>query len=244
MSLIITLHGQEGIVMASDSRLTFTNTNDVNGQKVVNFGVSQSDTSYKTFLSKGNIGISTFGAATIKGIPISGYIESFLTEKIPAEVNIDSVPQLLIDYFRSAPEVIAAGFHVAGYKTEDNRRIQKVWRVFPVESVIQEVVPKQQLTGALWNGEQDVLTRLVSPKIHFKNDQGTFDLMPSYGIPWEMFTLQDMIDFAVYGIRATADTMRFQIRGKTVGGPIDVLVIKPTEAFWISRKTLQKREVN
>ncbi|HEY3931194.1 MAG TPA: hypothetical protein VGM58_02375 [Verrucomicrobiae bacterium] len=98
--------------MASDSRLTFTNTNDVNGQKVINFGVSQSDTSYKTFLGKGNIGISTFGTATIKGSPI----------------------------------------------------------------------------------------------------------------------------------RATADTMRFQIRGKTVGGPIDVLVIKPTEAFWISRKTLQKRE--
>jgi len=244
MSLIITLHGQEGIVMASDSRLTFANTNDVNGQKVVNFGVSQSDTSYKTFLSKGNIGISTFGAATIKGVPISGYIESFLTEKVAAETNIDSVPQMLVDYFRSAPEIVDAGFHVAGYKSENNQRIQKIWRVFPINSGIFEIVPKQQQTGALWNGEQDVLIRLLNPKIHIQNDQGKFDLMASYGIPWEMFTLQDMIDFAVYGIRATADTMRFQIRGKTVGGPIDVLVIKPTEAFWISRKTLQKRDIN
>ncbi len=228
--------------MASDSRLTFTNTNDVNGQKVVNFGVSQSDTSYKTFLSKGNIGISTCGTATIKGIPISGYVESFLTEKVPTNADIDSVPQLLLDYFRATPEIVAAIFHVAGYKSENNRRIQKVWRVFPAESVIHEVVPKQQLTGALWNGEQDVLTRLLNHKIHFQNDQGKFDLMASFGIPWEMLTLQDMIDFAVYGIRTTADTMRFQLRAKTVGGPIDVLVIKPTEAFWISRKTLQKRE--
>jgi len=66
--------------------------------------------------------------------------------------------------------------------------------------------------------------------------------MPSYGIPFQMFTLQDMIDFAVYGIRATADTMRFQLRAKTVGGPIDVLILKPTEAKWISRKSLTKRD--
>jgi hypothetical protein len=244
MSLIITLHGQEGIVMASDSRLTFTNTDDVNGQKVVNFGVSQTDTSYKTFLGKGNIGISTFGVATIKGTPITGYVESFLTEKVTSEIDIDSAPQLLVDYFRSTPEIPDAGFHVAGYKSANNQRIQKIWRVFPAGSSIQEVVPKQQLAGALWNGEQDVLTRLLNQKIYFQNDQGTFDHLPSYGIPFEMFTLQDMIDFAVYGIRATTDTMRFQIRGKTVGGPIDVLVIKPIEAFWISRKTLQKRESN
>ena len=62
--------------------------------------------------------------------------------------------------------------------------------------------------------------------------------MPAYGIPFEMFTLQDAIDFAIYAIKTTADTMRFQLRNKTVGGPIDVLVIKPSEAFWVKRKEL------
>ncbi len=69
MSLIITLHGQEGIVMASDSRLTINNTDSSGGQTTVSVGVSQSDSNYKTFLGKGGVGISTFGAATIKGIP-------------------------------------------------------------------------------------------------------------------------------------------------------------------------------
>ncbi len=52
-------------------------------------------------------------------------------------------------------------------------------------------------------------------------------------------TLQDGIDFAVFAIRTTIDTMRFQMCVKTVGGPIDVLVIKPSGAQWISRKELR-----
>jgi len=32
--------------------------------------------------------------------------------------------------------------------------------------------------------------------------------------------------------------MRFQTREKTVGGPVDVLVIKPDRAFWVARKEL------
>jgi hypothetical protein len=62
--------------------------------------------------------------------------------------------------------------------------------------------------------------------------------VPSFGIPFQFFTLQDAIDFAVYAVRVTIDSIRFQTRAKTVGGPIDVLVIKPTEACWIDKKEL------
>ena len=41
----------------------------------------------------------------------------------------------------------------------------------------------------------------------------------------------DAIDFAKYAIQTTIDTMKFQQRGKTVGGPIDILIIKPDNAF-------------
>ena len=37
-----------------------------------------------------------------------------------------------------------------------------------------------------------------------------------------------------------ADTMSFQNRLKTVGGPIDILVIKPEEAIWIKEKPTRK----
>jgi hypothetical protein len=54
-----------------------------------------------------------------------------------------------------------------------------------------------------------------------------------------MFTIQDAVDFAVYAIRTTADSMRFQMRPKTVGGPIDVLLLRAKEARWLSRKSLR-----
>jgi hypothetical protein len=51
--------------------------------------------------------------------------------------------------------------------------------------------------------------------------------------------LQDAVDFAIYAIRTTIDTMRFEARPKNVGGPIDVLVLTPGGAHWIQRKELQ-----
>jgi len=51
--------------------------------------------------------------------------------------------------------------------------------------------------------------------------------------------LQDAIDFSIFAIRTTIDTIRFQPRPKTVGGPIDVLVIKPEETIWVQHKALR-----
>ena len=55
--------------------------------------------------------------------------------------------------------------------------------------------------------------------------------LTDYQIPFNHFTIQDAIDFAKYAIQTTIDTMKFQHRGKTVGGPIDILIIKPDNAF-------------
>jgi len=57
-------------------------------------------------------------------------------------------------------------------------------------------------------------------------------------IIWDAMAVQDAIDFAVYAIRTTIDTMRFQARPKNVGGSIDVLLLTPEEARWIQRKEL------
>jgi hypothetical protein len=49
-------------------------------------------------------------------------------------------------------------------------------------------------------------------------------------------TVQDAIDYALYAVRTTIDTMRFEARLKTVGGFIDCLLITPDSAEWIQRK--------
>ncbi|MFW6363069.1 MAG: hypothetical protein ACOC0D_04405, partial [Spirochaeta sp.] len=57
-------------------------------------------------------------------------------------------------------------------------------------------------------------------------------------IPFEFFTLQDAIDFSVFAVRSTIEAIRFMPRPKTVGGPIDILAITPSESRWIQRKEL------
>jgi len=236
MSFIITLYVQEGIVMASDSRLT-VNRIEQRGIQQVQICVPQSDANYKTFLAPDNVGISTFGAADINGVPISGYIESFITEKLSAgTVELHQIPRLILDYFRSLPLIPDTSFHIAGYTTENGRRIPHVWVVnLPQSTITQMNQPGQQ--GATWGGESDIMSRLLNTVGTIAAD-GKFSQIPAYPIDWQFFTLQDAIDFAIYAVRTTIDSMRFQTREKTVGGPVDVLVIKPDRAFWVARKEL------
>ena len=56
---------------------------------------------------------------------------------------------------------------------------------------------------------------------------------------WDMMTLQDAIDFVRYAITTTIETMRFSNVDKTVGGPIDILVITTNESKWIAHKCLK-----
>jgi hypothetical protein len=81
------------------------------------------------------------------------------------------------------------------------------------------------------------MSRLLNTVGMIGND-GKFSQIPAYPIDWQFFTLQDAIDFAIYAERTTIDSLRFQTREKTVGGPVDVLVIKPDRAFWVARKEL------
>ncbi len=242
MSLIVTLHCEEGIVMASDSRVTFSNSSTANNVTTVNLGASQSDAIYKTFLTPQRFGISYCGDATVKGVPLAGFVEAFINEKLTAETEIDAVPGLLIDHFKTLDPVPDSVFHVAGYQIQDKLRTQKIWRVLNKSGQKFELVPTVQRHGIIWNGEMDVLTRILLSGVCIQEPNGVYTPLLHFGIPFESFTLQDMIDFAVYAIRLTADTMRFQLRIKSVGGPIDVLVIKPTEAIWIQRKQLKYNE--
>ncbi len=88
-----------------------------------------------------------------------------------------------------------------------------------------------------WQGETDILTRLVNP-VGLKQPNGTYIDLPFFPIETSFFTLQDAIDFSLYAVKTTTDTMRFQTRDKTVGGPVDILVLKPKEAKWVQKKEL------
>jgi len=237
MSFVITLYVREGIVMASDSRLTLNTSRTEDDRTIVQVAVGQSESNYKTFLAYEHIGISTYGAADIEGVPIAGYIQSFITEELKSEADVDDVPDQLLSYFRALAGPPAVQFHVAGYKWEESKAEQHVWHVDIADRKTNRLNPPGQ-QGASWGGEADILARLIQ-RVGALDANGNLESELSYfPIPWQFFTLQDAIDYARYAVQATIDSIRFQPRPKTVGGPVDILVIRPEGAAWVQHKEL------
>lgn len=241
MSFIITIYLKEGIVMASDSRITFSSSQTIppkaEGEQprtVNNIGVHFSDTSYKSFVTANHVGITTCGDASIKNQPITGYIEAFIREYDTADV--DTIANSILSYFNKIEPNLNTIFTVAGYKyVKENQYEQKVYEISTKSGIVQALDTSNQ--GAHWAGEIDVLTRIIQP-LGAKQSDGKYVDLPQYSIPWSYFTLQDAIEFAEYATKVTIETMKYQERVKTVGGPIDIMVLKPNSHQWISHKEL------
>ena len=223
--------------MASDSRLTLNAEEKKPGHVVIHMAVGMSDTNYKTFLVKNRIGISTVGAAAVENEPIAGYLEAFTVDHLSTDdPDPDDVAKKLCAYLRGMPKPPDTAFHVAGYGTQGEERVQRVWHV----GIARNDVKLLNTAGpsAWWAGEGDILARLIMPMASLDAEGGVDKKMPFHPVPWAMFTLQDAIDFSIFAVRSTIDAIRFFPRAKTVGGPIDILVIKRDGAAWIQRKEL------
>lgn len=235
MSFIIAVHVKEGIVLASDSRTTYTQTTKVGNQTTVKIGTHTTDTTNKTFLCPNNIGISTCGDASLCGTPITGYIEAFIREKVTDSTDIANVPQMLIDYFNSTAEVPDTNFIVAGYSTSGNVTTQCIYTLNVKSKSVDSVDTAFQ--GARWDGETQTLSKIIQ-NTYMKDSKGKEIPLGKTEVSWGLFTLQDAIDFAQYAVDVTIKTMHYSNVVETVGGPIDILVIKPDTAFWIQHKEL------
>ncbi len=223
--------------MAADSRLTLT-INETTPLGIVRQLLPQSDANQKLFLSKQRIGISTYGAADIKGVPLAGFLQSFILEKLdPATSTPEQAATMLRAYVKNLQGDLDTFFHVCGFREVAGKMEQDLWQVH-VRSDTQNRIANADVQGATWGGESDVMMRLLG-QMWQKRPDGTYEEIPRYSLPFQYFTLQDAIDFSVYALRTTIDTLRFLPRAKTVGGPIDLLVIKPNAAEWIQMKKLR-----
>ena len=131
-------------------------------------------------------------------------------------------------------------FYLAGYKIEHGVSVQHVYFINIAQKSIQRVNKNNSklFFGANWGGEIEVLSRLVQ-NVKLKSGS-TWREQKTAPISYNFLTLQDAIDFCDYGISTTIETFRFQKRAKTVGGPIDVLVIRPNSGVqWVRKKELQ-----
>jgi len=236
MSLVITVFVPEGIVLAADSRLSLTyETKEGTPQQNYKHTITASDSNDKVFLVKDKFGISTCGTADIKGIPIAGFINQFIENKITDSTEVDQIPQLLLDFFGQPYNFPNIYFYVSGFKIEQGVSTPHTYHIdIPKKTSIKINTPQNQF-GANWGGETEIMSRLLSP-IKLNQNNQWIDLNPA-PIPFNFFTLQDAVDFSIYAIRTTIESFRFQQRPKTVGGAIDILVLKAGEKpFWVAKK--------
>lgn len=242
MSLIIVSYVPEGIVMASDSRQVVTVQGKTPEGKEFKVETVNSDAVTKTFLlEKQRVGISNFGEDLLAGVSIASYIKKFIEEELTGADDVTTIPKKLVEYFRKSFPDADTGFHVAGYKKEGKVSIPHVYHCHIARNSVdrRNIKPDGALSyGATWSGQIDIIAAIVNP-VKVKDDKGNEKVVRAPApIVWDAMTLQDAIDFSIYAIRTTIDTMRFQARPKNVGGPIDVLVLTPEEAKWIQRKEL------
>lgn len=242
MSLIITVNVPEAIVMASDSRQSILVEAKTPEGKDLRIETTNSDAVSKTHLLESQqVGLSNFGQDLLNGIPMSSYVRKFIEEEIVAADDITTIPSKLTNYFKSRFPKADVGFHVAGYVKEKKLSVPH----FYVCHISSGSVERRNLKpdgsiayGATWSGQIDVITSIFSP-IKMKDDKGQEQIVkaPPAPVVWDAMSIQDAIDFSIYAIRTTIDTIRFQARPKNVGGPIDVLLLTPDgKSRWIQRK--------
>jgi hypothetical protein len=247
MTLVLAVYVPEGIVMASDSRQSITIEGKKPSGEPFKFETVNSDAVTKTLLlEKQQVGISNFGTDLLNGIPISSYIQSFLEEEVVAADDVITIPKKLVNYFRKSSPNADAGFHVAGYKKENKISIPYLYYCHVAKNEVGRRNAKQDgsiIYGATWSGQIDIIQSIINPVI-IKDSRGKEKIIKAPPpIIWDVMTIQDAIDFAVYAIRTTIDTIRFQARAKNVGGNIDVLLLTPNqEPQWIKKKEYQISE--
>lgn len=235
MSFIITVYVNDGIVMASDRRTTYTNTTEMNGSIIRNIGIHTTNSTDKTFLCPNGAGISTCGEASLDNKPISGYINSMIRDHIKEDTPVSDIPEIVIKFFKQFDPVPDCYFLIAGYR-KDKDKISKsmVFRVCLRDDKVEAF--DTTLQGAVWNGETNTLTRLIQ-NVAVKSNDTYIDLQYEE-ILWNYLTLQDAVDFARFAVETTIQTMRFKNVIETVGGSVDILVIKPNETTWLQKEEL------
>jgi len=232
MSLVVTVYVPSGIVMAADSRMTVLRSEDrVEGEQKtrVQQQIVLSDNAYKVVeLRSIGVGVSVYDAGVINNQPVDSHVHRFEEEEITPEDDVISAGDKFLRYFQSNFPNVNVGFHIAGYRPEDRTRVPYVFVGHTTrEPGVRRVNVSQEgqvQYGILRSGDILVVNRLID-----QDHLPLFAAMP----------LQDAVDYAAHLIRATIETMRFEPRFPSVGGPIDVLVVTPAEMRWVQRKELR-----
>src|SRR3990172_4199303 len=168
-----------------------------------------SDNAYRVVeLRSVGVGVSLYDAGVINNQPVDSHVHRFEEEAVTPEDDVRSVSEKLLQYLQTTFPNVNVGFHVAGYRTEGRSSIPYVF----VGHTVREPKMRRGNCGEGEQGEKGITRArdtLIVNRLIEKQHLPLFAAMP----------LQDAVDYAVHLIRTTIDTMRFEPRFPSVGGP-------------------------
>jgi hypothetical protein len=260
MTLNVSLCVPDGIVIASDSLATLSepiskkinvdskcpkcNENiQLKDVQIPPFSVPSSSFPYaqKLFSIKNKLGLACYGTAYLNGRSMYSHVNE-LCAKLPAPtengVFIDIVKDQVVDFFNKQIELeckktgfnialqpddwFPFGFQLVGFTKDANGEpASKIYWIKMGKNSVAQVMNN----AAFCTGDPTVVNML------WPGGQLTANVVA--------FSLQDAIDYAKFLIRTTADYQRFSGKWQTVGGEIDIALIKNRNGFqWIAQKQL------
>lgn len=222
MSLHITINTPEGIVMASDSRVTEqTYAKNIDGTIGAFSGVSVRDDGVKLYKLYSRIGISVSGTLLVRNVYLPEYMEGFILENRWQSDGEKVAKQLLKECSENC-ECYETYFHVAGYDIDNTKHVYKV--------NVKDRTLEEICDPAIYDGEVSVLNAF----------QHTNEFSAKWQLLYEkLATIDGALHFVKDGIHLTAQYAPLRNGVRTVGGRIDILIIKPDIEYEIQREALE-----
>jgi len=264
MSLGIVIKGPEGIVLAAESRVTLTITQEQNHEKHL-IPVSFDNATKLLSFSEPNksIGVVTYGQAII-GLNDPRTAASFLPE---LEESLPKKDRLSVSEFANKfSEFYLKQWKVnmpENYKGPDMTFVIGGFNVDePYGKVYLVEIPRSPTPiehhgnlgefGITFGGQREIVDRLLmgfdsrliqdlKTQLNLQGDQikKLDDITRKYQspLPIAVLALQDCVDLAIFYIRATIAVQNFTVGVRGVGGAIDVAIIKRNEPLqFVQRK--------
>ena len=260
MSLGIAFKGAEGIVLAVDSRVTLTATNDddPSSQEVLQ---GYYDNAVKLLRVNGQefVGAVTYGAGAIgQQSPRTAHsylpeFEALLSKGKRRRLPVEEFAVKLSDFFaqqwrdsRTPENHPPMDFLVGGFD-----RGEPYGRVFgfaiPNKTTPSEIHPGPDQFGMVWGGQKQFADRIIAgfDEQLVNVVQETLELTVEKRvelekqfkerlqatIPFPFLPLQDSVDLSILLIRTTIAIQNWVVGVRGVGGPIDVATITRTGGF-------------
>lgn len=263
MSLGVIIKGPEGIVLATDSRVTLEAQRKDSPPIPVNY---DNATKLLSFSEPHNyVGVVTYGQAVIGLRTAHSFVPEFEQTVLEGKkrLKVDEYTAELSKFFMERWEETVKEdyqgpnmtFVVGGYDIGEAYGCVLLFEI-PGQPKPKPETAVEKGFGMTWGGQLEVASRLihgfdpglmkiVAAKINL-NEQQAKQLQQElisnlqYPIPYQVLPLQDCVDLAIFLIRTTMLAQQLAIAVRGVGGPIDVAIITRTKGL----KYVQQKEIH